>query len=296
MNNCRCQVKLNAIPMTYLTYTPKPPLSELVELFWSDEGSNRPHAKERTLPSGTMELIVNLLDKDIQIFEQRDRYRPQSFRKALISGPHSDHFAIGTAQRVSVVGVHFKPGGAFPLLGLPASELRDANAPLDSLWGIEADELREQILEAETPEARFLILERALLDRIEEPPARHPAVAFALEEFRSVPHRRTISQVTHRIGVSHRHFIHVFSKEVGLTPKIFCRIQRFQKVLRLAEGRSAGRRRVDWAELALSYGYFDQAHLNRDFQAFSGLTPTAYLAHKGERQGERHNHITLDDH
>lgn len=273
--------------MTYLTYIPQPPLSELVDLFWADKGYDPPHAKERVFPSGTMELVVNLLNDEIRVSDRRERDRPRSFRGALICGAHSGHFVIDTTHRASMVGVHFKPGGAFPFLGLPASELRDTNVSLETLWGSKADELRDQLLEAETLREQFRILERVLLAQVEKPPARRPAVAFALEEFGKVPHTRTISQVTDRVGISRRHFIQVFSEEVGLTPKAFCRIRRFQEALRLVESG----KRLEWAELALGCGYYDQAHLINEFRTFSGLNPTAYLPYKGGR----FSHLPLDD-
>ena len=100
-----------------------------------------------------------------------------------------------------------------------------------------------------------------------------------------MPHTRTILEVTDRVGLSPRWFIQVFREEVGLTPKLFCRVRRFQEVVRLIENRE----QVEWAEVALGAGYFDQAHFIRDFRAFSGLTPTAYLAQRGERL----NHVPL---
>ena len=272
--------------MVYLVHTPKPPLSDFVELFWSNEGYNPPHARERILPTGTTELVINLLNDEIRVSDRRNLHRPRSFRRSLICGPHSEYFVIDTTQQSSMVGIHFKPGGNFPCLRLPASELRDTSESLDVLWGSDADELRDQLLEAETPEARFRVLERNLLARIESLPARHPAVAFALKEFRTLPHTQTITQITNRAGISQRHFIRLFNDEVGLTPKVFCRIQRFQEVLRLAESRKP----IRWAEFALACGYFDQAHLIGDFRAFSGLTPTAYLCARGERS----NHIPFD--
>ena len=93
--------------------------------------------------------------------------------------------------------------------------------------------------------------------------------------------------MTERIGLSPRRFIQVFREEVGLTPKLFCRIRRFQEVLGLI-GRG---QHVEWAEVALACGYFDQAHFIHDFRAFSGLNPKAYLAHRGEHL----NHVPLCD-
>jgi transcriptional regulator GlxA family with amidase domain len=135
--------------------------------------------------------------------------------------------------------------------------------------GARAVSLRDQLLDAKTPEARFRILEQCLLARAARPLARHPAVAFALKEFQAVPHTRTISDVANQIGISQRRFIQVFRDEVGLTPKLFCRVRRFQEVLHLI-----GREQVEWVEVALACGYYDQAHFINDFQAFSGLNPT----------------------
>jgi AraC-like DNA-binding protein len=80
--------------------------------------------------------------------------------------------------------------------------------------------------------------------------------------------------VTEQIGLSARRFADVFAKEVGLTPKLFCRVRRFQRVLRVIR---VGQE-IDWAEIALSCGYYDQAHFNHDFRAFSGINPSTYLA------------------
>ena len=269
------------------TYIPSPPLSNFVAMFWYYEGYVMPHAKERLLPTGTTELVISLSQERIVTYNGQQPDTPLFFRSGVICGPHSEFFLIDTAQEETVIGVHFKPGGAFPFFKLPASELRNSHVSLDDLWGSIAAELREQVLEARTPEAKFQVLERCLLAQLAKPLARHPAVSFALNEFHCVPHTRTISDVTDQIGLSARRFIQVFSEEVGLTPKLFCRIRRFQEVLqRVQTGRSC-----DWAELALSCGYFDQAHFIRDFQTFSGLNPSAYLTLRGEYL----NHVPILD-
>ncbi|MEN3338317.1 MAG: hypothetical protein V7647_1993 [Acidobacteriota bacterium] len=91
--------------------------------------------------------------------------------------------------------------------------------------------------------------------------------------------------MTSAVGLSERRFIDRFRTEVGLTPKLFCRVRRFQEVVR----RVHRARAVNWSSVALSCGYFDQAHFINDFQAFSGLSPTTYLARKGDHQ----NHVPL---
>ncbi len=278
--------------MIIRTYIPRPPLSDFVEVFWLYEGFTQP-AKERALPTGTVELVISLRDDRLRVFDRSNK--DHNFHGAMICGPHSEFFVIDSARDESVLGVHFKPGGAFPFLKLPAGELHNAHVSLDTLWGAKAAELRERLLEAKTPEAKFRLLEQALLAQASRSLTRHPAVAFALKKFQVASPLRKISAVTDQIGLSQRHFIQVFRDEVGLTPKLFCRIQRFQEVLRrIGNGQPIGAQgrpiRVEWVDVALACGYYDQAHFINDFQAFSGLNPTAYLTHRGDRNP---NHLPL---
>ena len=270
---------------SYHTYVPRPPVADFVNLFWLYEGYTLPHAKERVLPDGSMELVINLREDTIRVYDRQDTDRFQSFRGCLLCGAHSESFVIDTASQESILGIHFKPGGAFPFFKLPASELHNVHVSLDTLWGATANDLREQLLAAKTPEATFRLLEKSLLEHVARPLVRHPAVSFALQEFHRVHHIRVISEVTEQIGLSSRRFIQVFSEEVGLTPKLFCRVQRFQEVLHLVEKGQ----QIEWTQIALNCGYFDQAHFIHDFRAFSGLSPRAYLTQRGEHL----NHVPL---
>lgn len=269
------------------TYLPQPPLSDFVSLFWLYERNTPSHARERVLPTGTVELVINLSEDSFEIFDRYNPARCQSSPGTLVSGPYSEFFILNTARQSSIIGVHFKPGGAFPFFKLPADELRDSQVSLAELWGAVASELRGQLLEAPTPQAKFQLLEQFLLAQAALPLGRHPAVAFALREFQDLSHLRPVSEVVEQIGLSSRRFSQVFSQEVGLTPKLFWRVRRFQEVLHLIGSRQP----VEWQSLALNCGYFDQAHFIHDFQAFSGLTPTAYLAHRSEHL----NHVPLFD-
>jgi AraC-like DNA-binding protein len=270
--------------MLFHSYIPAAPLSDFVALFWLYEGYVQPHARERVLPDGSVELVVSLADSESRVYEG-DPVRGRTFRNGVVAGARSEFLVIDTASQVSVMGVHFKPGGAFPFLSMPASELRNAVVALDDLWGAAAASLRARLLAAATAEAKFRLLEQTLLRQARRPLVRHRAVAYALGELQRGRHARSISDVTDETGLSARRFIQVFSDEVGLTPKLFCRVRRFQRVLRLIH-RTA---EIDWADVALSCGYFDQAHFIHDFQAFSGINPTTYLAHKTPHL----NHVPL---
>jgi AraC-like DNA-binding protein len=267
---------------------PRPPLSAFVEIFWLYEADTpSPPTKERRLPDGSMELVINLRDDLIRAYDRYHHDQCYSYHGGIISGAHSQFALIDTTNQASMVGIHFKPGGASPFLPLPAAELHNQILSLDMLWGIETLDLREQLLTAQTPAQRFHILEQFLLSRLAPSHATHPAISFALKEFLHPSHSPTIAAVTEQIGISQTRFIQLFRETVGLTPKQFCRIFRFQQMLRALESSTP----IKWTDLALSCGYFDQAHFIHDFQAFSGMTPGTYLSLRGEHR----NHIALPD-
>jgi AraC-like DNA-binding protein len=280
--------------MLFRTHVPGPTLRGFVHDFWLYDGYAAPHFRERIMPTGTLELVVNLREDELRIYDPDRPDRCRRFSGTLVSGAYGRGFVTDGLEEASIMGVHFEPGGAFPFLGLPAGELADTHVDLEALWGPSAGWLRERLCAAATPLERFRLMEEALTAHVFGPLERHRAVIFALHAFIRSGGRATIGDVAHRAGLSRRCFIERFVAEVGMTPKLFCRVLRFQRGLSLLRGGS----RPDWAELALECGYFDQSHLIRDFVIFSGLTPTVYLDHCKWFQERgvhiKRNHFPLD--
>jgi AraC-like DNA-binding protein len=254
--------------MRYVHHIPSPPISEFVELLWFFEYV-APHASERLLPTGSVELVINLSEDADRSFD------------GIVAGPYTRFFVLDTRRPISVVGVHFKPGGAFPFLPLPLQELRNHHVPLQFLWGPRADELRERLLATKTAREKLRLLDDTLLAMLNQSNPRHPAIAYALATF-NLGGRR-VGDVVDKIGMSQRYFIELFSQEVGLTPKTFCRVRRFQRAVSLLH-RAAD---VDWADTAVACSYCDQSHMIHDFQDFAGLSPAHYLA----RRSAHVNHL-----
>lgn len=247
-------------PVFFQHYVPVSPLSEFVGLFWYWRGHKVSYSKERLLPTGTSELVFNLGCGTPII--------------AGISGPHSRSIIIERTAHDELLGIHFNPGGAFPFLGFPLSDLHGLSLPLSDIWGKErASQLFSLIYQAKTVEMKFQVLERWLLRIATRPLKHHPAVSFAVREFQKDPGLLSTAGVAERVNLSQRRFIQLFRDEIGLTPKLFCRIRRFQEVLKTVEES----RDVDWVAVALSCGYFDQPHFNHDFREFSNVSPTDYL-------------------
>jgi AraC-like DNA-binding protein len=276
--------------MLYLTYIPGSPLSEFIDYFWLFDGGQAPR-KERIVPSGTSELVINLRDDEIRIHHPAHS-KHTCLSGAVLSGPYSSILVVDAMQHESMLGVHFKPGGAFPFLGALASDLTDAHADLADLWGRSASELRERLCDVGTPWQRFQIMEEVLTDRLSRARKEHVAVAIALNGFGPYGTGASVRDVTRDVGICQRRFSKVFADQVGLTPKVFCRILRFQRVRTLADQIE----KPDWAQIASTCGYFDQSHLINDFQEFSGFSPTQYLRHLRPNQQDgrlKSHHLPL---
>jgi len=280
------QFAISKIDTIFKFYKPKPPLSNFVDSFWLYEGRGATQQTERILPTGTLELAINLRQNELRFYDAEPTYHRFSLSGAVVSGAHGSGFVPESTDEIIIIGVHFKPGGAFPFLGLPAGDLADTHVDLEALWGRSASRLRERLCEAGTAAERFQLLQEALLSRLSHGVEKHYVVSTALEMFGKNQARPTVREAAKYLGLSQRRFIQIFKGEVGLTPKLFSRIQRFQQTRSFIEQNLFS----DWTTLALDFGYFDQSHFIREFLEFSGLSPTDYINHR-KRFFEHNPHV-----
>jgi hypothetical protein len=115
------------------------------------DGYESPHFKERILPSGTFELVFNLHDDELRIYKAAQPDHCEGFSGAIVSGPYNGFFVTDNAEEACVMGAHFKPGEAFPFLGLAADELADAHIDLETVWERGACKIRERLSALESP-------------------------------------------------------------------------------------------------------------------------------------------------
>jgi AraC-like DNA-binding protein len=242
-------------------------LNQFVDYLWLVTQENTPR-KERILPAGTLELLINLRDDRVRVYDHVGLEENGRRSGAVLSGTYSAPFAINSPRQHAVFGVHFKPGGAFPFLDAAASDLADSHVDLGDLWGPSAAELRERLCYATGAPERFSIAEQFLMERLRHGALRHPAVTAALSFFGPDGNGMSVRDVVARVGFSHRHFTRLFAEQVGLPPKLFCRILRFQRTLAVSQ-----RSTISWGALAQECGYFDQSHMISDFRQFSGIAP-----------------------
>jgi AraC-like DNA-binding protein len=269
--------------MEYATHIPGLPLSHFVEYLWCLRDAPA-HTTERIVPSGTLELVVNLCEDELPIYASggaRVRYSG-----AVVSGAYQRSFAIDTRAHASIVGVHFRPGGAGAVLGVPPGELADRHVDLDGLWGRPAIALREQLCAATTAGDRFAVLESYLRSRLRDKLEGHGAVPVALEQLARP--EVSVRDVAASVNLSWRRLIEVFTAQVGMTPKRLSRVLRFQRACQVARQSSS----PDWGRVAQVCGYFDQSHLIHDIRELSGFSPMQLL---GASKEVKDNHAVVPD-
>jgi len=262
--------------MLYRRYTPQPPLAALVGCIWYSEGFEGSHEQERLLPNGESAIIFDLREEPVRIYDAQDRGRFTTFAPAIFCGARTDCFVIETSRQERVLGIQFRPGGAFAFLSMPAGEVANDTFSLDDLWPGEAARIRDALMNAGSVEAMFCILERALLSRLRNSWQLHPTIAFAAGRLAEPGCNLRIGDLAGHVGFSSRRFIELFRDQTGLTPKSFQRVRRFQQVLRTLRSQTEEPEQ-NWADLAYRCGYYDQPHFIHDFRMFSGMTPGEYV-------------------
>jgi AraC-like DNA-binding protein len=259
--------------MIYLTRVPKAPLSHFVELLWFYENLETDHAKEKLLPDASMELIIDLGEGPKKLYDNRDLERFSVYNRCWVSGMQRQFILLGVEQGSSMMGAHFRTGGAAPFFGFPLSELSGNVVELDLIWKREILALREQLLEMPSPNGKFNLLESYLIAKAQSRLEPDLAVSAALQTLRSWP-VLSLRELASRLGLSHKQMLARFDCRVGMTPKLTSRIFRFQKALSAANRATTT---PDWSDLAVECGYYDQAHLIHEFRQLAGLTPSEYL-------------------
>jgi AraC-like DNA-binding protein len=232
----------------------------------------------RGLPSPWLTLVLPL-DEPLELAAHPDPAQPPGRFDAALSGLHTRPALIATGTRQHGVQLALTPAGARALLGLPAAALASVDVELADVLGPLAGELTGRLREAEGWGARFAVLDEVLgrlAGRRDAAPP--PEVAEAWRLTAATAGRVPVAALARHVGWSPRHLLARFRAETGLTPKEAGRVARFDRARRALAARAARGGAPDLAALAAAGGFADQAHLTREWRAFTGLPPTRWLA------------------
>ena len=269
---------------------PAEPLRRYVAYYTGYRQRGVPPARHRGLPSPFLTLIFTLNEPLVLLAHPDPRQPPGEFA-ALLGGLHSAPALVVHDGAQSGVQVALRPFGARALLGLPAGELAELDVPAEAVLGGACAEFRDRALAAASWPERFAILDEILLrvgsGRGAGPgtgraPGVAPEVSFAWRRLLRAGGAVRVSDLAVETGWSSRHLTGRFRTEIGLTPKAAARVIRFSRARHLlirqatapAEAGDIGYRLAD---LAVACGYFDQAHLAREFRSLAGCPPSQWL-------------------
>lgn len=254
--------------MIYADLPPSARLANFIKCFWALEYSGSTDV-EPVLPDGCPEIVFNLSDRFLRLHTAHDELQPT----ALFAGQMSRSISIRPTGNVKLFGVRFHPAGALPLVRFPLSEITDRIIDLTSACGRIGEELECRISEAISFPERAAIFESFFASELAARNNTDPIAAYATDTIIEGRGLHSISSVSTRIGISDRRLERRFKRAVGVSPKTFSRIVRFQAVVNAVQLSEA----PNMLDTALSFGYYDQSHLIRDFREFSGDSPSAYF-------------------
>lgn len=246
-------------------------LAPFIECFWTLEGEPDPLARapERILPDGCVEIILSFADRFTEIDERsEEKLQPAHFLVGQMTRP----VIIKPTGSVRLIGIRFHPGGTFPFVTVPMDETTDR---IIELGAVAADLEREFGAAAECADSlqgKIAAIERALAILLRKRGHDSPMVDLAARIVRAAG-RLSVDTLAAEAGISSRQLRRRFLMEVGVGPKLLCRLLRFQQVFRAVDQNVA-----EWAGVAFECGYYDQAHLISDFRQFAQQTPSVLLA------------------
>ncbi|RPJ24969.1 MAG: AraC family transcriptional regulator [Chloroflexi bacterium] len=260
-------------------HKPTFPLDTFIENLIYYDGLNTSHNLDRFLPDGNTEIIIDLTGNPQYIYDNETLQEIQICRDAWVSGVRTQPITIPSGRGSRMLIVAFKKGKAFPFYSFAMNELTDTVVEADRVFGGNFRDLREQLLATKSIDRMFQRVEVFLLqqagDAIREETSTR-CVDYALLNVTRSPTLRRLDQLSDEIGYSQKHFIQLFREQVGVPPKQYLKIMRFQKVIRAIENNEA----LQWSQIALESGFYDQAHFINDFKVFSGFTPNEYIKRK----------------
>lgn len=266
--------------MNYQELVPGKTLSECVECFWTMESAAgtareaRAHEPVRILPDGCMELILNFGDVFRRYY---GRGQVETQPREFVVGQMSAPVMIQPGGRVELLGVRFRPAGAARFFAPPAAELAGRMERLQDVAAGLHRELHNELAGAKSLAERATRVGK-VLERVASRSEKNGNLGKAARWIEQHGGNVSVSLLAKEMGISARQLERHFEAEVGIGPKLLCRILRFQHVFRAVEELPE----ANWAAIAYECGYTDQSHLNRDFREFAGTTPPALFSRLDE--------------
>lgn len=272
--------------MEYKTYKPNPQLAKQVKLYWSIEDmvDGFQHERERIFPDGCIELIFNYSDR-WRKYDTETEFHIQE--PCFIHGQLKTFFELQALGKIGVFSARMHPAGLQPFIDFDVDTFTGNTLTIAQVWGKDGEALEKRMLACSTNEERVAVLEEFLLGKRKEYKIDNAPVEHCVDAMIKSVGNIAVDELADELKISKRQLERRFTAAVGITPKLFARITRFQNMLQLIENKEF----KNFTTIAYEGGFYDQAHFIKDFKDFTGLNPKQYFSENLEMV----KHFSFDD-
>lgn len=265
--------------MIYLPYALEGILADSLDNLFYVQSYVPEHSIERLVPNGFVSIVIELDGQERFVYENETLSPKQSCINAWVSGMQTGYLSISALKNTELLAIQIKPGCALPFLHQSIDSFKDQVLPAQEVFGDEILTLRQVISETPAPDQKLALVAQWLQDRYDDSLTTPAPIDAAVRQIMENPTAPTLQAAMTQDAYSSKHFIHLFKKHVGLSPKAFQRIHRFAQVVPLIQEQ----KEVQWAQISADCGYYDQSHFIKDFLRFSGYNPQSFLDEKHDR-------------
>ncbi|MFS4466188.1 AraC family transcriptional regulator [Maribacter sp. 2210JD10-5] len=261
--------------MNYQTYEPHSDLKPLVDCYWTLEVPEQSEPqKQRIVPDGCIEMAF-ILGNDIKRYTSENEFILQP--RAMVLGQTIEPFYIEPTGLVKTFAVRFYPYGFANFVSEPISNLANKETPIVQLFGTEnADDLEQKIIKAENTEQRISIIEKFLLDRLNDEKTINIIVKNTVDSLLFTNGSASINSILKDDLSKRRQLERNFKKQIGVSPKQLGKVIRLQTALKMILNQKS----ENLTNIAYENEYFDQAHFIKDFREFTGINPKEFLTNE----------------
>jgi AraC-like DNA-binding protein len=264
-----------------------PDLEKYIEAVFYIKGFAPDHSIERVVPTGHVFFIFELDDIPRNTYDNETLQPIGFFRKAWISGMHKNFISISAHQDSEMLVVQFKSAGAYPFFHFPLQNISEKVISAEEVMGTEIIQLRDSIIQAEEYHLKMTLVVDWLVGRFDEQQAPSGDLLNFIDRLQKEPVSK-FNEIIQSYPHTQKQLIQHFKKYVGITPKIYQRILRFNEILRIIQNKE----KISWADVAYSCDYADQSHFIKEFSLFSGFNPQEFI--KVESNRGRSNFFPVD--
>ena len=273
--------------MQFQIHETKHPAADLIESVFHFKGFQPDHSIERVVPTGHVFVIFELDGMQRHTFDNETLEPNATYTGAWVSGAHQNYISISAHPDSEMFVFQFKGYGAMPFLHRPLHEFAGQVVAADEFPGTNLLQLREGLLAAADSAGKFAVAD-AWLDQHYRAELAPPQSIVELANMLQAQPASKLKEILQSFDGSQKHLIDQFKKYIGLTPKQYQRVLRFNDVFVCMQGDQF----LSWSDIAHLCGYSDQSHFIKEFKHFSGFNPETFL--KEDFPGEAANFFPLD--